>query len=180
VAERERHETEEAKSAVTYRYKQAEADGLLEAVSSNIESKPKMADPISEDDNDVSKSTRLKASVVTEIAHVISASLTSTAKPDTTGLERRVHWRGLGILAEGDVATNTASTNRDRASASTGRYTYTTLEANLPLSFIEAGINFHPLKHNSWVLVEFQNKVWLGNGEYMFVCESFSVPEGIQ
>lgn len=41
------------------------------------------------------ESAALKASVVTEIT---SASLTTTVKPDTSGVERRVRWKGLGIL----------------------------------------------------------------------------------
>jgi hypothetical protein len=107
----------------------------------------------------------MKASVITEITRVISASLTSTAKPNTTGLERRVRWRGLGIFADEDKADETPNTHGDD-SVLAARKIYDSLGRRLPLSFLTAGIHFHPLKQNSWVLVGFANRVWLGNGKF--------------
>ena len=157
---------------MTYRYKQAEAEGLLEVVSSRV-GKGRGVHITTVDDSDSTESTRMKASVVTEITRVISASLTSTAKPDTTGLERRVRWRGLGIVAEGDATASTPTIVQDNMS--TGRSIYTALEAKLPYSLINVGIHFHPLRHDSWVLVGFQDRVWLGNGVCMFVCKIFDI-----
>jgi len=130
----------------------------------------KKADRVTEDDTEATKSARMKASVVTEIACVISASLTSTAKPDTTGLERRVRWRGLGILAGDDIEADAATTTANAsAPMRTARHICTGLETNLPFSLVNAGIHFHPLKHDSWVLVGFQDKVWLGNVKLIYV-----------
>jgi hypothetical protein len=172
VAERERHETEESKSAVTYRYKHAEADGLLDAVSSSLGDNPKTADADTDDGTDASKSKHMKAAVVTEIARVISASITSTAKPNTTGLERRVRWRGLGVLAEDDATGDdaVAAVGNNSTLASSAHSLYTTLERRLPFSFVTAGIHFHPLKHSLWVLVGFRDRVWLGTGKSKFHC----------
>ena len=45
----------------------------------------------------------------------------------------------------------------------------------LPYLLINVGIHFHPLRHDSWVLVGFKDRVWLGNGVCMFVCKIFDI-----
>ena len=110
----------------------------------------------------------MKASIVTEITHVISASLTSTAKPDAMGVERHVHWCGLGILANKDKADDMPPDSLNDETVLVACKIYDSLSRHLPLSFVTTGIHFHPLKHNSWVLVSFTNKVWLGNGKWKY------------
>jgi hypothetical protein len=170
VAERERHETQEAKSAVTYRYKQAEAEDLISAVTDSLRdntSKIQAAPTEIKMETDAAKSRSMKASVVTEITRVISATLTSTAKPNTTGLERRVRWRGLGIIAEDDAVEDTPATHAND-STNSARSIYGSLSQRLPLSFTDAGIRFRPLRPGSWVLVGFKDQIWLGNGKINF------------
>ena len=175
VAERERHETEEAKSAVTYRYKQAEVEDLVNAVTTNLGDDKSEVEVAGKDvEAEAAKSRSMKASVVTEITRVISAALTSTAKPNTTGLERRVRWRGLGVLAEDDEPDDSmVPAMRENDSADSARNIYNSLGKRLPLPFINAGIHFHPLTLGSWVLVGFKDRVWLGNGEYKYDLTEF-------
>jgi hypothetical protein len=171
VAERERHETDEAKSAVTYRYKQAEAADIIKAVSTTLEDNgaQKNVDIKANAtlETDAATSSKLKASVVTEITRVISASLTSTAKPDATGIERRVRWRGLGILGNDDtIDTAETPAMHELELASSARHIYDALSRRLHLPFVNGRIHSHPLKTGSWVLVGFQDKVRLGTGQW--------------
>lgn len=162
IETREQHETEEATSAVTYRYKQAESEGVIESVTASLGSNP------TSDSEGAGKSDQMKASIITGIARVISASLTSTAKPDTTGLERRARWQGLGILVEDEISNpkETVDQSLRNDSASIARQNvYMSLSSALPLSFATAGLQFHPLKHGSWVLVSYLDSFWLGTGE---------------
>jgi hypothetical protein len=169
VAERERHETEEAKSAVTYCYKQAEAEDLINAVTNSLRDDASKIQPTEKNvETDVAKSRSMKASVVTEITRVISATLTSTAKPNTTGLERRVRWHGLGIFAEDDAIDDALATDVN-TSTNSARSIYNSLSRRLPLPFMDAGICFHPLILGSWVLVGFKDQVWLGNGKQISI-----------
>ena len=171
VAKHERHKTEEAKSAVTYCYKQAEVEDLIDAVTMNLEdNRSKIKSTEKDVEAEAAESRSMKASVVTEITCVISAALTSTVKPNTTGLERQVRWRGLGIVLDEDSgnrdeADNTVPAVPNDDSANLARHIYDSLGKCLPLPFVNAGIHFNPLRHGSWVLVGFKDRVWLGNGK---------------
>ena len=101
------------------------------------------------------------------ITRVISATLTSTARPNTTGLERRVRWHGLGIFTEDDAAEDTLATHANDTTNS-ARSIYDSLSRRLPLPFTDAGIRFRPLRSGSWVLVGFKDQIWLGNGKTNF------------
>lgn len=172
IAERKRHETEEATSAVTYRYKKAEAESVLEAVAANHPDGKSVDLERRTAGTDAEKSSNVKSSIVNEITRVISASLTSTAKLDTTGLERRVRWRGLGVIAGEIESQSEVPPPQDAGSnlTTSARKVYSTLAKHLPYSFSSAGITpFHPLKHGSLVLVGFMDKVWLGIGMYLYI-----------
>jgi hypothetical protein len=115
---------------------------------------------------EAAKSRSMKASVVTEITRTISAALTSTVKPNTTGLERRVCWCGLGVLAEDNEPDDMVPAMRENDSADSARNIYNSLEKHLPLPFINTRHSFSST--NSQFLVSFKDRVWLGNGEYKY------------
>ncbi|KAI0263495.1 hypothetical protein BC834DRAFT_844610 [Gloeopeniophorella convolvens] len=127
VAERKKNETEEAKSAVTYRYRQAtltqEAQASIDtsagtlgvsntqdtlaaapqALSPDAEADA-TADMVSSPESSKSKPLNtLKASLVNKIMRVISDSLVTTAKPSMTGAEHKIRWTNLGIKVPEDV-----------------------------------------------------------------------------
>jgi hypothetical protein len=88
VAEHEHHNTEEAKSTVTYWYKQAEVEDLVNYVTTNLRDDKSKVEVAGRDVKaEATKSRLMKASMVMEITRVISAALTSMVKPNMTGLE---------------------------------------------------------------------------------------------
>jgi hypothetical protein len=167
VKERSNHETEEAKSAITYRYQHAtEAEELIDMVSKAVNSTNSSTDSPCDDSS--TSTTKLKASMVNEITRIMSAALTTTAKLDSAGVERLARWRNAGIVTEDlSNATLTVDSARPTRSALQSREIYQPLTARLPaFRFATGGISsLHPLKRGSWVLVGFKNRLWLGNGE---------------
>jgi hypothetical protein len=72
---------------------------------------------------------------------------------------------GLGIIASDDVVdvdTMPAMCNIELEKSSC--YIYDALTRRLPLLFVNADIIFNPLKPGLWVLVGFQDWVWLEKG----------------
>lgn len=102
VSERKRHETKEATSAITYRYNNAVAMGILDSLrapqDSSLSPSQSAAPPPAPNRGD---STKLKASLVSQITRVISterASGTAGVKDDgraeASGVERKTRWEG--------------------------------------------------------------------------------------
>ncbi len=100
IEERKRHETDEAKSAVTYRYNNALATGALDAMQAG--DKSGAAATLSGD------SSKLKVSLVSQITRVMSASLSfngggkGEGKAEASGVERKSRWRA-GLNGERGV-----------------------------------------------------------------------------
>jgi hypothetical protein len=173
IKERSNHETEESKSAITYRYQHAMGtEELVDVVSKAVDvNKPAGASaPDSPHDDDPTSTTKLKASMVNEITRIMSAALTTTAKLDTAGIERLARWRNAGIITDNlsnmAAPSNTSSSTGLARSALQAREVYKPLAQRLSgFPFVNGGLSaLHPLKCGSWVLVGFQNQVWLGNG----------------
>ncbi|KAG5636706.1 hypothetical protein H0H81_007102 [Sphagnurus paluster] len=156
VKERAFHETEEARSAITYRYRNAAGvSDVLEQVRSSQGSEPSI-------------SSKLKASVVTEITRVVSASLTSTAKADTAGIERLVCWRGLGVVAMQEAEGNGDEPLIGNGDSIAEASSAVTLESLIAL--INGGISpFSPLIPGSWVLVMVQSRIWLAKVQILYL-----------
>lgn len=189
MKERLNHKTEEAKSAITYRYRHAAEEdginGLIETISRAANGPTSVDAPQAHDDEMSSSESKLKASMVNEITRVMSASLTSTAKGSTSGIERIARWRNAGIVLDGILNATplpsdaTSPANPPQPSALRNRQIYQPLAQRLPrFSFITGGISsFHPLKPGSWVLVGFKDRLWLGSGALSFIicCETFNI-----
>ncbi|KAI0059301.1 hypothetical protein BV25DRAFT_1138913 [Artomyces pyxidatus] len=117
---------------------------------------------------DTEQTPKLKANIVSEITRLISASLTSTAKADTSSVERLVRWKGLGISPAAEEAVDIDATPLAAAPlpSASRRDIFSKLEKTNPrFTFTSGGVNaFFPLVHESWVVVVFQGQLWLGQG----------------
>ncbi|KAH9943952.1 hypothetical protein B0H21DRAFT_469767 [Amylocystis lapponica] len=190
VQERARHETKEAKSAITYRYRQAVALGTIEHASDSDADPPNASEPHTSHHRTGmnAETSKLKADLVTEMTRALSAAMTSTGpKQDTSGVERQVRWKGIAAVASqvldesiedsGVGPGETAPEKRDsgrvvhgQGAASTRSAVYGNLEKHSQFAFISGGVSvFHPLKPGSWVAVGYLGKLFFGQVKILYV-----------
>ncbi|KAM5544147.1 hypothetical protein V8D89_002196 [Ganoderma adspersum] len=110
IQERQRHETREAKSAITYRFNNAVATGALASLkSSGWQDAPALLE--------TEESEELKAALVSQMTHALSATVLSDGKSDgkadATGVERRVRWRGGEEKGRGDEGAGETGAPQD-------------------------------------------------------------------
>ncbi|KAI0258130.1 hypothetical protein BC834DRAFT_847591 [Gloeopeniophorella convolvens] len=193
VAERKKNETEEAKSAVTYRYRQAtltqEAQASIDtsagtlgvsntqdtlaaapqALSPDAEADA-TADTVSSPESSKSKPLNtLKASLVNKIMRVISDSLVTTAKPSTTGAEHKIRWTNLGIKVPEDVKDKKKNKTKYRLVLSGPR---PKIPSRLPMPLSNAGLTTlrkRPLQAGSWIVFGFADCLWVGQVKVFYL-----------
>jgi hypothetical protein len=191
IKERSRQETEEAKSAVTARFRKAAAADI---VSTESRTRASGLDVLASTglDSASGTSTEIKASLISAITRVMSASLTSAAPSTVSGADRRLRWKQAGISLDDQddpdglqdlTPKKSESTAKGRAVRdlsytalckmektavkALGRTLYKMLDKQLKLDMVSAGLSvFHPLKQGSWVVVCSHGKLHFGLGEF--------------
>jgi hypothetical protein len=186
--EREHHETEEAKSAVSSRWTKAAAANavLLMDVPEALAEIAKVSGA-GEDSKSVPK---IKANLICKITRALSSQfLTSYAS--TAGLTRQTRWKTNGTGLVLDVDTNAGGgfeEQKDTDHQSTqsqvlehdpcqpltkelvkqiARHVYTSIErcGLTTFMFVSSGISsFYPLRRGSWVAVVTKSRLYIGHG----------------
>ncbi len=177
---RKQHETAEARSAITYRYRHA-----LE--EDNLGSLADVSKPAADNSESASApdSAKLKAGIVHEITRVVSTSLTSCTRQGASGIERMARWVTLGIhltMQDSGKGTTSAMPPPEGPTASplnnpqltstsikqvSGRTRYLPLEQGIrvPFSLMSGGLSAsRPLKRGSWVIAVFCEHLYFGVG----------------
>ncbi|GJE95750.1 hypothetical protein PsYK624_119370 [Phanerochaete sordida] len=154
VEERRRHETEESRAAVTWRFKNR-AD--LRDASTDAGSE---VDPLRELDP-----SRLKAKIVNEIVRVQTAN-SQAAKRAGSGLDRAVRWK-TGATLKGGTPSVPAVSDSPAAKGERSLYGDSAILRQLPWRWNDAGVSSdHPLRGGSPVLVVHMDQVFFALGHH--------------
>jgi hypothetical protein len=177
-------ETNEAKSAVTARFRKAEADDALDSSSRTRASGLGVLSSATGSP----ATSEMQASLINAITRTMSASLTSATLSITAGVERRTRWTKAGLeldneaqAEEGHQSLDIVSKPRPKLQPATvadlfcmdkadvkklGRSLYVPLDRALKLSLLDAGLSvFLSLKPGSWVAVMSHGKLRFGTGQ---------------
>lgn len=177
---RKRHETDEARSAITYRYRHSRcSDSLPTSTSTNTEA-PKPTE---------AGAAKLKGRILNEIISTISSSL--MAKDNTrelAGSARLARWRAQGVYPESASERDPAAVSFDTHGDSScilpqdllgvsghfpsSRKPYQKFESKdkPELRFTTANISeTHPLRSGSFIVFVYCGKMYLGRGEFELI-----------
>jgi hypothetical protein len=186
--ERERHETEEAKSAVSSRWTKAAAANAV--LSMDVPEALAEIAKVSGAGEDSKSVPEIKANLIGEITRALSSRF-STSYASTAGLTRRTRWKtnGTGLVIDVDAdAGGEFEEQKDMSQQSTqsqvlehdprqpltkelvkqiGRRVYTSIErcGLTTFMFVSSGISsFYPLRRGSWVAVVTKSRLHIGQG----------------